>query len=238
MIRPFNVYASLVMRGGLTWREHLRCVALRNDVCPSTPSQCFLCHSAWSTHHVPHTCPFRSFFWCCLYTRLAEAISKHVSQWAEDMPTMWGVLVRWRGVWLGLAVQRPEACPVPGVQWFLRTANGRLNPPLSHWERHGVPQERLFSSVRRCLVIVHRLMELPHVLVSPQPPPFVHPGPNTTPWNMPSCTRPIPSRLSNGTSTRSHHPSGQRIVYYVTRTRVCSCLFEATTYGSYARSQL
>ena len=32
-----HVYATLVMEGKLTWREHCWCVALRHDVCPSTP---------------------------------------------------------------------------------------------------------------------------------------------------------------------------------------------------------
>ena len=208
-----HVYTSLVMRGKLTWPEHLRCVALPHNIHPSTPSQCVPCRSTWSVKHIVQSCPFRSFFWYCVYTRSAGAISKHVLQWVEHMPTTWGVLVRWGGTWLGLAVQRPETCPVPEVhRYHVALGTTWCSPRTVVFFGTTV-----LSDCPTSYGVAPRACVLSSCLLS-------HTWTGTLLFGTSSYPRPIPFRLSNSSFTRSRHPSGRWTVYRATCTRVRSCL--------------
>ena len=59
---------------------------------------------------------------------MAFDLRRIIPEWSVSLPTCWGVLVQWGGMYLGVTAENAVVCPVPHVSWITLSLTGRVLP--------------------------------------------------------------------------------------------------------------
>ena len=82
---------------------------------------------------------------------MASDLRRTIVEWSVSLPTCWGVLVQWGGIYLGVTIENTPICPVPHVSWITLSLTGCvLLASENTMVRHGATPQQ----VRRFLVAV------------------------------------------------------------------------------------
>ena len=86
-VLEYNLYASAVMNGHITWGTHLHAVACRQNIWQPQPTKCVWCEKKNGARHMLEECRYRDIVLYVLYSKLAVLIPDILPSWTQCIPT-------------------------------------------------------------------------------------------------------------------------------------------------------
>ena len=152
-VASFAYYATCVASGSLSWGDHLRMVTFRHDLGATIVTRCAFCDAVLTAAHFQEDCRYYRLWSAVLYTQMASHLRHRIPEWSVSLPTCWGVLVQWGGMYLGITTENATLCPTPHVSWITVSITGRMLPASEKaMVQHGATPQQ----VRRFLVAFWR----------------------------------------------------------------------------------
>ena len=155
LMASFAYYATCVASGSLSWGDHLRMVTFRHGLSPATLSRCAFCPAVLTATHFQEDCRYSRLWSAVLYTQMASDLRRIIPEWSVSLPTYWGVLVHWGGMYLGVTTENAAVCPVPHVSWITLSLTRRVLPAS---EKAVVQHGATPQQVRRFLLAFWRVV--------------------------------------------------------------------------------
>ena len=152
-VASYAYYATCVASGSLSWGGHLRMVTFRHGLSTATLTRCAFCDTVLTATHFQEDCRYSRLWSAVLYTQMASDLRRIIPEWSVSLPTCWGVLVQWGGMYLGGTSENAAVCPVPHVSWITLSHTGRVLPASEKaMVQHGATPQQ----VRRFLLAFWR----------------------------------------------------------------------------------